>query len=208
MKAATPRVICCCFAALAMLPAVARAASPPPAKALYAITLDIDHDGKLDRAVLVARSAGFYASDKSSYMIGPDGRVDLYIYLGVGAKEPDPSRKPTLLKKDIVVGERDNQVFPLESRNGSLVVKSAFNLFSNWAPETLTIVHRHGEFLVMRYVYSFDLKNGDQGACDIDFISGKGVASRGQAKAKPIKAKFRPIKLADWSNEKRPKGCD
>ena len=190
------------------MPTYARAANTPPLQALYEITLDIDHDGKLDRAALIAQSQGFYAADKGWFMLGPDERVDLYIYLGAGDAKLDLARQPTFRKKNLVVGERSNQVFALESRKGSLIVKSAFNLHSNWAPETLTIVYRHGEFVVAGYAYSFDMKNGDQGSCAINFLTGKGVASRGQAKAKPIKAKFRPIKLAAWSNAKRPKGCD
>jgi hypothetical protein len=194
---------------MAILPAAARAANQPPLQALYQITLDIDHDGKLDRAALVAPvGTGFYSADKAWLMLGPNERADLYIYLGRGNERLDLSRKPSFLKKDLIVGERNNQIFALESRKGSLIVKTAFNLHSNWAPETLTIAYRRGEFLVAGYSYSFEMKSGDQGSCDINFLTGKGVASRGGAKAKPIKARFRPIKLADWSNAKRPKGCD
>ncbi len=207
MKAASHYAAIACTVALAVAPTCAFAETKPSPKVLYAIALDIDHDGKPDRAVLVAPAGTGSPSQDKSLMIGPDARVDLYIYLGSGNEKLNLARKPTFLKKHIVVGDHNNQIFPLKSRNGTLIVKSAYNLFSNWAPETMTIVHRKGEFLVGGFSLSYDLKNGDQGGCDIDFLTGKGVASKGLGKATTIKRKFKPIKLADWSAEMGWQAC-
>ena len=46
------------------------------------------------------------------------------------------------------------------------------------------------------------------GSCEIDFLSGKGVASDGLDEGKPIEAPFTPVKLADWSDDKRPAACN
>ena len=46
------------------------------------------------------------------------------------------------------------------------------------------------------------------GGCDIDFLSGKGVASDGLDEGKPLQEKFSPVRLADWSDDKRPAACN
>ena len=195
--------------AIVILAVASAAASPARAeKALFEITLDIDHDGKMDRAVLVAgEGTGSYSPDKDWFMLGADERVDLYIYLDVGDAPLDLARKPTFLQRGIV-GERQNQVFPLEARNGSLIIKTAYNLHSNWAPETLTIVHRGSEFLVAGWTRDYDMKGGAQGGCAINFLTGRGVVSKGAGgKAKALKQRFQPVKLAAWSRRPVPKAC-
>jgi hypothetical protein len=189
--------------------ASAAASSARAEKALFEITLDIDHDGKMDRAVLVAgEGAGSYSPDKDWFMIGAAERVDLYIYLGAGGAPFDLSRKPSFLKKDIIVGARQNQIFPPEARNGALVVKTAYNLHSNWAPETLTIVHRGGEFLVAGFSRSTELKSGAQGSCEINFLTGEGVVSKGAGgKTRRLKERFKPVKLSTWQSQSAVKPC-
>ena len=199
------RVLVAVVFALAAVSAPARAET----KALFEIALDIDHDGRMDRAVLVGvEGTGFYAPEKNWFMIGAAERVDLYVYLGAGDAPLDLSRKPSFLKKDIIVGERQNQIFPLETRNGSLIVKTAYNLHSNWAPETLTIVSRGNEFLVAGFSRSTDLKSGAQGSCAIDFLSGEGVVSKGAGgKARRLKERFKPVKLSIWPSQSAAKPC-
>jgi hypothetical protein len=189
--------------------AVAAPAWAETRRALFEITLDIDHDGKADRAVLVApEGAGFYSGDKNRFMIGPDQRVDLYIYLGGGDAPLDLSRKPTFIKSAIVVGVRQNQIFPLESTRGALIVKTAYNLFSNWAPETLTIVHRNGEFLVAGWTRDHDMKDGAQGGCAIDFLTRKGTVSKGvDGHKKPLPGRFTPVKLGAFAAGKYLEVC-
>lgn len=194
----------------------ARAQEPPLSApmALFEIALDIDNDGKIDRAVLVSEimasaATGGFSSGKDWYMLERNERADLYIYLGTGDAPLDLTRKPDFIKQAIATRERNNQVFPLEKNDkGSLVVKSAFNLFSNNADETLTIVHRDGEFLVAGLTYSYEWKDGTQGGCDINFLAGNGVVTKGvNGKPKPVKEKLSTVKLADWSEKKYPKAC-
>jgi hypothetical protein len=184
-------------------------ASPAHAEsdALFEITLDIDHDGKMDRAVL-AGGAGSYGPNRDWFMFGADERVALHIHLGAGDAPLDLSRKPSFLKPGIVRGERQNQIFPLKARNGALIITSAYNLHSNWAQETLTIVHRKGAFLVAGFSRDTDMKNGGQGRCDINFLTGKGVLQKGvDGKARRLKQHFKPVKLAAWSTQSIPQAC-
>ena len=80
---------------------------------------------------------------------------------------------------------------------------------SNDTETSLTIIHRSGEFWVAGFTFNWDTRDYGIGGCDINFLAGKGVFSRGpNGRKKPIKARFAPIRLADWSDEKRPKACD
>jgi hypothetical protein len=110
----------------------ARAESKLSIEVLYDITLDIDNDRKMDRAVLVKDPGSEY--------------TDLYIYLGSGAEKLDLSRKPTFVKKDLTT----ERILALESKsNGSLVVIYGCGGCSNDYKTTLTVVHRRGEFLTV-----------------------------------------------------------
>ena len=166
--------------------------------------LDIDREGKMDRAALVQDPDSEY--------------VSLYIYLAVGDEKPDLSRRPDFLKKQITEGS----AIGLESKGErSLIVTSCFDCGANksWK-ETLTVIHHGGEFLVAGYTRDWDwnsqIRKADgewdvetfMGGCDINFLTGKGVASQDLDEGKPLKGKFRPVKLSDWSAEKRPKACD
>jgi hypothetical protein len=185
-----------------------RAGAGPALKVLSEVTLDIDQDGQMDRAVLVtSEAAGSRGRDRST-MLGPDDRLDLYIYLGVGEAKLEPTRQPTFIAKDIVITRRNNQIFPLESRNGELIVNTANNLFGNWAPETVTIVHRKGDFWVAGYALNYELKNGARGECDINFLTGKGIAAKGSAKPQRIRERFVSIRLSDWPKRRRPDACE
>jgi hypothetical protein len=187
MTAALPWI-----AALAIVPMSALAQSAPTAEAPREIALDIDSDGKMDRAVLARRPGG-------------DG-ADLRIYLAVGDGKVEPSRPFDFLKQDLAHGAL---VDLASNGKGSLIVKYGCGGCSNDDLTTLTIVHRGGEFLVAGLTYDWDTRNEGIGGCDINFLTGKGVTSRGlEGKSKPIRAKFRAVKLADWSDEKRPKVCN
>jgi hypothetical protein len=179
------------IAAMAVAPAAARAEEKPAAKVVYKITLDIDHDGKLDRAAVVQDPASSYA--------------DLVIYLD-GPGPLDPSRIPSFLKKNLTA----DPVVGLESAGkGSLKVKyGRVGLGSNQYEMALTITHRRNEFWVVGFAKTWDMRDGSIGSCDINFLTGKGVATHSNAKPRPIKAKFAPIKLSDWSDAKRPKACN
>jgi hypothetical protein len=77
---------------------------------------------------------------------------------------------------------------------------------SNDYETTLTIAHRGGDFLVAGFTYNWETREG-VGGCDINFLTGNGARSRGLAKARPVKARFTPVRLIDWSADKEPKVC-
>jgi hypothetical protein len=159
---------------------------------LREITLDIDQDGKRDRAVLARND------DENSY-------VDLYIYLGDDADKPDLSRKPSIVKRHLASGH----VYEMAgSANGLLRVEARCGGCSNDYDTAFSIVYRAGDFLIGGLSRSWELRDGSIGSCDVNYLTGKAVASKGLRKRnKAIRTVFRPIKLADWSEQKTPRAC-
>jgi hypothetical protein len=191
MTTAFHRAPLSCLIALALAPLSAHAEDKPAPDAPLEITLDIDHDGKPDRAALVR--------------VPESADADLYIYLGAGDAKLDLSRTPSLLKKKLAHGH----VLALESSaKGSLIVKYGCGGCSNDDESSLTIVHRNGEFRVAGFSNGWEWRDRGSGGCDINFLTGKGVSWRGLGgKRKPFPTTFAPIKLVDWSVEKMPKAC-
>ena len=189
MRPAFPLAALYC-AAVAMSPTGVRAEGAVSSADRYEVVLDIDRDGRMDRAVLVRHPSGAAA--------------DLLIYLGAGSEAFDPSRKPDIRKDDLA----DGHVMRLEiNSKGSLMVHYGCGGCSNDYETTLTIVHRGGDFFVAGFAYNWETRDNGNGSCDINFLTGKGVRSQGLAKARPIRARFTPVKLADWSADKEPKVC-
>jgi len=165
----------------------------------FELTLDIDQDGKMDRAV-VTQELG--------------GPADLTIYLAAGGERLDPSRQPDFVRKALT----EDRIIDLENKGkGSLAITSCFGCgASKSTEETLTVVYRRGKFLVGGYSRSWDW--GEQkadgtvettlGGCDINYLTGKGTVSKDLEDGRPIKGKFKPVPLKDWSYEKRPKVCE
>ena len=175
--------------ALALAPASANAQESFALRDIHEVTLDIDKDGRQDRVALVRDRTG--------------GGIDLYIYLAHADEKLDLSRKPALLKKNLAT----NLVLALEGRgNGSLIVRYGCGGCSNDWTATLTIVHRGGDFLVAGYTLDWETRNG-VGRCDVNFLTGKGTLQRDLARVRPIKGKFAPVRLSDWSDAKRPQAC-
>ena len=186
--------------ALAAVPMSALAQNEPPADAPLQVSLDMDHDGRMDRAVAV--------EDPDS------GEAVLTIYLGAGDEKLDPSRKPTFVKKAVTEG----RVLELAAKGkGSLTVTSCFGCGAgkSWE-ETLTIVYRGGKFLVAGFsrYWDWNVQKADGsvettlGSCDINYLTGKGVASQDLSDGKPIAGKFTLKSLANWSAGRRPKPCE
>jgi hypothetical protein len=184
------------------------------------IAIDIDNDGKMDRAMLVLvnpESPVNRIGGGEAHMLSENERIDLYVFLGDGGRAPDLSRKPQFIKKSIVDTENTQMVFALESKvKGSLTISSCYGCGArkSWE-QSLTIVSRRGEFLVAGFTRSWDwnVHTSDanvettMGGCDINFLSGKGVAARRLNEDKPLPIKFKPIRLALWSERKLPKAC-
>jgi hypothetical protein len=176
---------------LVVAPSSVLAENQPFVDARFEATLDLDGDGVSDRAVTVEN---------------PDsGQADLYIYLAVGDGEPDLSRPPALLKKNIAAAP----MLSLEGDGkGGLIVTSGCGGCSNDYETTLTILYRGGEFVVGRYSYAWDTRHGI-GSCDIDFLTGQGTVTEGlDGDARPLEGQFAPVKLSDWSDDMRPEACN
>jgi hypothetical protein len=186
MKPGFPSAALYLAAALAMVPIGAAAEGAASTADRIEAVLDIDRDGRPDRALLVRHPRGSAA--------------DLLIYLGAGSETLDPSRKPNIRKDDLAHGH----VMQLENNSkGSLVVRYGCGGCSNDFETMLTIVYRGGDFLVAGFSYSWETREG-VGSWDINFLTGRGVRSQGLTKAKPIKARFTLAKLADWSADRQP----
>jgi hypothetical protein len=186
------------------LSAVAQDSKPAPDKpapdkplqdrSLIETTLDIDRDGKTDRAVMVD--------------------ADLYIYLSAGDEKRDLSRKPSFLKTDLATArvlavESKGKVTGKAAGKPVLIVKYGCGGCSNDSSTTLTIVYRNGQFVVGGVTYDWDTRSG-VGSCDVNFLTGKGIRTEGlndEKTRRSFRGKFTPVKLADWSDDKRPKAC-
>ncbi len=164
-------------------------AEEPFSAARHEVALDFDKDGKTDRAVIV-----------------PDtdiAQAELSIYLA--ADDESLSGKPTF-RKNVAL---DRHLLAFESKdNGSLIIGYGCGGCSNDYETTLTIAYRDGEFLVTGYTFAWDTRNG-MGSCDVDFLTRKGVVTEGlDGERKPIDGEFAPVRLADWSDDRRPKACE
>src|SRR5262245_22485800 len=182
-----------CFALAGAMLAAPRpllAGSLPLIEGAYEVSLDMDRDGREDRAV-VARDAG-------------SPGVDLYVYLGAGDERINLSRPPSALKKDITL----QFVTGLEGRgNGALVVSYGCGGCSNDYETTLTIVWRGGRFVVAAFAYALGTRQAI-GDCAIDFLTGTGFVSDGPDDDKrPMEGNFVPVTLADWSDDKAIEAC-
>src|SRR3981189_1560729 len=125
MKPALPWTALYCAAALATVPGEAPAEETASLEDRYQAVLDIDRDGRMDRAVLVRHPSGAAA--------------DLLIYLGTGSDALDLSRKPDMRKDDLAYGH----VMQLGTNSkGSLTVQYGCGGCSNDYETTLTIIHR------------------------------------------------------------------
>jgi hypothetical protein len=175
--------------AIASRPVLADA--DPPKEGSYEAILDLDQDGKMDKAIVTQQPGG--------------GPADLAIYLSVGNGPLDPSRQPTLFKKTLTA----QRVLALSGAGkGSLIVQYGCGGCSNDEETSLRIVHRGGEFLVAGFTQAWDTRNG-LGRCEIDFLKGARVVSQGLDEAKRARGKFAPVrlKLADWSDDRRAEAC-
>ena len=171
-----------------------------PLEMVAEATLDIDGDGKMDRAVLIRVGHKNYESE-------------LRIYLGVGDAPLDLANKPTISMPALADGavERLEVRGRNDGKSGgkqSLRVAWGCGGCSNDVEKAITIVHRGGEFLVGGYSLDWDARYGS-GHCDINFFTGRGVASKNGGRQHAVKGTFKPVKLAAWNEDMEPqKACN
>lgn len=209
------------LAFMAMPGAAAVAGTGPKSEVLYQTSLDIDRDGKPDNAALVLVGPGrtnFHELTRDRYGLGENERVDLHIYLGKDGENAGLGRKPDFVKQRITDPERVPWVQPLEvSGSGSLLISAAhqWGASHDWT-EILTVVYRNGEPVVAGFTMGWywnslladDTFETLEGACDVNFLTGKGTLTKDEETPKPIKGVFEPVKLADWTSAKIPPACD
>ena len=158
--------------------------SVKPSDVVSVVTLDMNSDGSMDRAVLVNNP------DETS--------VDLLIYLGEDAA---PKMRLALNKPEIAwTGSMWGQLPSLESNHkDSLLIKSENSAIGRdrWS-QKLTVAYRNNEFVLAGYTYdSYDTLDPKAGkSCDVNLLTGKGKKN---AKAITV-AKKSPL-VKDWQNE-------
>jgi hypothetical protein len=167
--------------------------SIPPDAVLSAVTSDWNGDGRMDRAILVE---------------GQEERADLYIYVSTDDPNGGERRDLALAKtgaawKGAMWGTQPSLEL---SPKGSLLLKSGNDAIgrSRWS-QTLTIVYRNGEFLVagMTFDSRDTLEPKAGGHCDLNLLTGQGIRN-----GKALKVAAKQIRLADWSDDSRPKECE
>jgi hypothetical protein len=186
----------------------------PRREVLYDVTLDMDTDGTLDRAVLVLVGRGrdtTWDLSRGHYPLFNGETVDLAIYLGAGEAPVDITKPPTILKQNIADREYAGWV-------QSLGVVNTRSLTVGWneqpgsshdLEERLTIVWRKGKFFVVGVDTFWENPNGT-GNCQLNLSTGQGSRSDGEFPApKPtFKAKVKPVPLEKWSAKTWPTQCD
>ncbi|MBV1868588.1 MAG: hypothetical protein KUG69_11895 [Marinosulfonomonas sp.] len=135
------------------------------AEPIATVSSDLDGDGIPDKAELT-RSAD------------DDGMVDLAIYLGQNSE-------PETVAHEIVWIGGPGQIPELRvSESGSLLVNSMnIGIGRNKWQQTLTIAWRDGAFVLAGFTYDwYDGTNmQNQGSCDVNLLTGKGILSLGEA---------------------------
>lgn len=152
--------------------------------------LDINNDGKKDRALLVD---------------SPDG-TNLHIYLDAGEGKIGLAKKPDFSKNDAAFYSYGSTNVPgLAVKGNSLIIETGKEISRYQWSERLTIVHRGGAFIVAGLTFSEEDVDEEKklGSCDVNFLSGKALRN-----GKPTREKVAPVTLADWSDKTRPKACD
>ena len=178
MKMTLRQTALICGLALTIAPRAAFADADAPKEGTYEATLDLDQDGKMDKAILAQQAGG--------------GPADLAIYLSAGNGPLDPSRQPTFLKKNLTA----QRILALDGASkGSLIVQYGCGGCSNDNETSLDIVRRGGEFLVAGFTQAWDTRNG-VGRCEIDFLKGMRVVTQGLDEAKPARKRFAPVKTS------------
>lgn len=162
-----------------------------PNDVLSAVTLDMNDDGRFDRAVLLE-----------------DGdAATLAVYLSVRGGEDRSERRLAILKRGAAwIGAMWGQQPSLAvGARGSLLVHSANDSIGRdrWS-QTLAVAYRNGDFVVAGLAFRRRdaLDPATAGVCDLNYLTGQGVRN-----GKPVLVATRSPLLADWSDEERPKEC-
>jgi hypothetical protein len=163
------------------------------------VRLDIDRDGKLDLARIVETP--------------DDGSGDLQVYLGIGDGAPDPDVEPDFVKKDVLAGTM--RAFERRGKDALALTICTGCTSMVWIDETLVIVHRGRRLMVGGFDQGWEVSHRradgnvdvNMGSCSINFLTGKARVSKGLEPDHPVKQRFQPVTLADWSEDTIPAIC-
>jgi hypothetical protein len=155
------------------------------------VQLDLDNDGKTDRALLIRH--------------GATSSADLYVYLDAGNHVFAPGIKPTIFKKDIASGAA---IAIKAEHNGELTITYGCGGCSDDTATKLRLVYRAGEVVISGFTLDWDTRTAI-GRCQVDFATGKGFVAEGveDRNKQPIKVTSGPIALSAWSDDKVAEIC-
>jgi len=164
-----------------------------PENVLSAITADWNNDGQKDRAILVDNPI--------------EGVAELYIYTGKDRGFFEHSISPEIAWSGSMWGQQPSLEI---NSDGDLLVKSTNHGMgrTRWF-QTLTITYRNGAFVVARFNHSYydSLDPNDNGECDINLLSGRGLTLRGEETPRDIILPARVIPASEWNTDIFPEEC-
>ncbi len=163
-----------------------------PWQVLSVVTTDWTDDGGMDRAVL-------YMDDSND--------AALAIYVGDGHRFDLRARHPDIAWFGAMWGTLPSLGL---SEAGSLLVHSGNEEIgrNRWS-ETLTIAYRGGAFVIAGYTYRWydTLDPENNGLCDVNFLSGRGEITRGEAAPSGFSFRKGGRTLERWSRAEIPPDC-
>jgi hypothetical protein len=156
---------------------------------LSAVGGDFDGDGSVDRAVLVE---------------GTDSETVLYVFLadaGGGARRL-ALKKAGAAWMGLMAGTQPSLAV---NAKGSLLVKSENDSIGRdrWS-QTLTLAWRDGAFAVVGFTFASrdTLDPRKAASCDLNLATGRGTRN-----GKAIAVATKPLPMADWNDDVRPREC-
>jgi hypothetical protein len=96
------------------------------------------------------------------------------------------------------------------------VVVSSYSLYGSQWDERLSIAFLKGDFWItaIERSWEWNIRRPDLqvdvniGSCNIDLVAGSGTASRDLEDPTALDMRYRPVRLADWSDATRPQPCN
>jgi len=152
------------------------------------VSSDLNRDGLAERFTLIER----------------DGTADLLI---------DDTGSAPVVAPGIVWSGGIGQKPELElASNGSVRLISMNEAIGrNRWHLTLTIAFRQGRYMVAGYTYGWydTLNNEDNGICDLNLLTGKGILQKGDGPKQPVRTTMRAVPVTSFTeNHPIPQVCD
>jgi hypothetical protein len=157
-------------------------------EARHEVTLDLNADGVMDRAVL----------DQ-----GEDG-LELSITMSKNGIAPDAAAKPDFLRPAIGAGVVSGLA---KGEAGELLLAYGCGGCSNDVTSMLSIVLKDGNYLVSRYQQDWDTREG-AGQCIIDYLANTGELTIDvEGKTMQLQGPFEIKTLSEWDETLQEEAC-